>query len=465
MANHSHELCRPQASPVEASAYLDQVPVEKSLLTTWLEARSDALATLVAIKRVLDADFSHLLIASSFIPAYEAARGLPVESLHGSLGSPGGLLWLRAMRDVLEIEAGAPATKFIMSIVEAIGSDFSPRKLLDELGVFVAAAALHCGRDITFTRPIPVRRNVSLPATGLTLRPCSPAAGMLAVREGRVITRDVEIGHSQVLQFGQFCAVVDVEDALLISNLFEPLAKVTSPEQVVQFADGLRDAIALVRDVMPGMWHEIAAACRVAIPIRPKVDNTYPSGTTSSALGLTYLCFGAPPHITAEMLVHEVSHGHLFLLQSQNPLLDPAIHGDGWRKPFVYSPWRDDARPINGLVHACFVFGRVARFWESIVHNCRDLNLIDFAERRLSTLAVQLRWGVGILEQSAKWTAAGEHFLYAIKRLVGSLQVHQTGIERPLYLSAQHPGVEHGNAEVRQEWHYHQWLSTKEARS
>ena len=447
---------------MDASAYVDEIPVGQKQLVTWIEWRKTAVATLVAINRILKADFPELLRVSSFAAAYSAARELPIQSLHACLGSPAGLLWLRAMRDVLEIEAGAPSTKFITAMGNELGAEVSPRTLSDELGVLAAAAAINCGRNIEFDSAIPVWRKISLPGTGITLLPLSSAATIRAVHERQVVTNDVEVRHSPVLQFDEFSIVVELEDDFLTSDLFEPLVKITASEQVMEFVAGLRGAIALVRDVMPGMYHEVAAGCRVAIPVRPKLENTYPSGTTSTALGLTYLCFDAPSHVMAEMLVHEISHSHLFLLQNQDPLLDPAVHGDGWGKPLVYSPWRDDARPINGLLHACFVFGRVARFWEAIVHFNSDSTLVDFAQRRLSTLAVQLRWGLDMLQKSAKWTNEGERFIDALQRLVASLQIHVTDSEQPLYLSAQRPRIDQGNAEARQEWHYRKWLNAYE---
>jgi HEXXH motif-containing protein len=63
---------------------------------------------------------------------------------------------------------------------------------------------------------------------------------------------------------------------------------------------------------------------------------------------------GPPPFLKlAEAIVHEYFHNELFLHQESAELFDT-------RDELYYSPWRDDARPLNGLFHGAFVFTAVA---------------------------------------------------------------------------------------------------------
>lgn len=91
----------------------------------------------------------------------------------------------------------------------------------------------------------------------------------------------------------------------------------------------------------------------------------------------------------ADSLVHEYRHQKLYLFERQYPTTSPGA--------LVTSPWREDLRPVSGLLHAVFVFVELRRFWEYVrtkgpsrLHNRAVVQLED-TERNLSDAFETLR--------------------------------------------------------------------------
>lgn len=79
------------------------------------------------------------------------------------------------------------------------------------------------------------------------------------------------------------------------------------------------------------------------------------SGSSNMLFGAMQAGRLAAPWITAEVLTHEAAHMWLSLIEDDEEFAD-----DGWTQKAYLSPWRDDARPISGIVHGVYVFSMVA---------------------------------------------------------------------------------------------------------
>ncbi|AWW38913.1 HEXXH motif domain-containing protein [Streptomyces cadmiisoli] len=65
----------------------------------------------------------------------------------------------------------------------------------------------------------------------------------------------------------------------------------------------------------------------------------------------------------AATLVHEFQHTKLGGLLHLTPLLAPGAHEDG--KVLWYAPWRDDPRPLEGLLQGIYAFMGITGFWRA----------------------------------------------------------------------------------------------------
>jgi len=102
----------------------------------------------------------------------------------------------------------------------------------------------------------------------------------------------------------------------------------------------------------PG-WREFVAIVRAVtfVEVEGRPGLPYFSGATSDFWGAIHLSVPRSDAVLAEALTHEAAHLWLMLAEDLEPLCADAWRGTGWD-----SPWRDDPRPLGGIVHGAFVF-------------------------------------------------------------------------------------------------------------
>lgn len=120
-------------------------------------------------------------------------------------------------------------------------------------------------------------------------------------------------------------------------------------------------------------------------------DGALPSSSNSSVDTMIWYSSTSQPLLVAEMIMHENSHQRLFRLQDIDPIIDSKKHGSGWDKCEIYSPWRDDPRPVNGVLHGFIVFSEASKFWFDLIQSgelsAADVNI---SKRRMAMLVLQL---------------------------------------------------------------------------
>ena len=109
----------------------------------------------------------------------------------------------------------------------------------------------------------------------------------------------------------------------------------------------------------------------------------------------------------AENLIHETMHLQLTLFEGLSPLVDTA---SAWS---MYSPWKQQKRPAQGVLHGLYVFGVLRWMWRRISQTTRNRTDRDFALRRVSEIDEEVS-AVRALEESPALTVAGRHFLHQL---------------------------------------------------
>lgn len=158
-------------------------------------------------------------------------------------------------------------------------------------------------------------------------------------------------------------------------------------------------------DVAEGM----VSVVRTLVPL-PRDGGRGPRSATSGWLwGAIALGLPRDAWDLAEILVHEYHHLLLGALEDNAPLVGP--NAQGWH----YAPWRDDPRPLAGLLHGTYANLAMAEFW--LVESGRQENRtespnaeVEFAWRRNAT-----RGAIGDLEAADGLTHAGSAFLDGLK--------------------------------------------------
>jgi len=143
------------------------------------------------------------------------------------------------------------------------------------------------------------------------------------------------------------------------------------------------------------------------VPLIPP-NGALPSSSNSSIDDMFWYSASNSPLLVAEMIIHEYSHQKLFRLQDIDPLIDREKHGSGWENSNIYSPWRDDPRPINGVFHGFVVFSEASNFWLNLIEKgVISEEEKNIALRRFAMLASQLKYACESLSKT-HFTKAGE---------------------------------------------------------
>jgi len=202
----------------------------------------------------------------------------------------------------------------------------------------------------------------------------------------RVVSRNkIEVETSQrTIEFDPLCAPPELQlDNSLIST--EPKVAVIADGLTHLFEDEylseidvtmktrrdmaelVKQALTLMLEASPASYQAVRAILRWVVPIRFYRVDVHRSFTSPRLSGVVFASLNADVLGMSEALVHETAHSELNMLLEIEELLPE--HPEA----VYYSPWRSDPRPISGLFHALYVFGKVLSFLQDIQTTARPL--------------------------------------------------------------------------------------------
>ncbi len=159
-------------------------------------------------------------------------------------------------------------------------------------------------------------------------------------------------------------------------------------------------------------WYATAiqAGLSCLVPLRAGPGGKGVSTTSSDAFGACALSFPPDAQTLAVTLVHEFQHAKLGALHDLVPLhtATPDVR--------YYSPWRDDPRPLHGLLHGAYAYLGVTDVWRAQRRTSTRTAFDDFgfARWRAPTLGA-----VRDIERSGLLTSAGRALVAGMRsRLV-----------------------------------------------
>jgi HEXXH motif-containing protein len=140
---------------------------------------------------------------------------------------------------------------------------------------------------------------------------------------------------------------------------------------------------------------ELATGLRVLVPIEPGSDTV--GASSPAAFGGIQLSASESATEFAEALVHEMQHSKLNAVMGLVKLTD----GDITRR--YLAPWRDDPRPLSGILHGVYAFTCGVEFWLTEAAREDADAFFDVAYRR-----TQVRWTLRMLAGDRHLTNAGQ---------------------------------------------------------
>ncbi|MFI7407667.1 aKG-HExxH-type peptide beta-hydroxylase [Streptomyces sp. NPDC049627] len=167
-----------------------------------------------------------------------------------------------------------------------------------------------------------------------------------------------------------------------------------------------RAARSLLDRVDPRRGDVIAAALTAVTPRPAAPGGVVDSASSSDAFG--GIVASAPPDSVelAACLVHEFQHMKLHAVLNSVALYDEKDEPDG---ELFYAPWRDDPRPLPGLLQGVFAFFGVVDFWRKLTRIEGGAGLRR-AQFQLVYWRTQAQDAYTALCLSPRLTEAGQYF-------------------------------------------------------
>ncbi|GGR87609.1 HEXXH motif domain-containing protein [Streptomyces aureoverticillatus] len=293
-------------------------------------------------------------------------------------------LWLAPVLRRLRGEADGAAPADVAPGTDAPASGIPLWADVGQFHALAAAAALRAGID--FTVVVPARHGtVELPSLGRAVLPGTygrggqPIWGCAQVTYGKgevVVTlggRTVRSGgrgpgvgweaaRTAVLPLSGTDAAVHLDDLGCQRIVPTPASlppERLSGEEARRWTDLLHEAGPLLADADAQSARDVAVLLRSVEPLPAPAENERLSSATSGD-GVGRLASGRPANALqlAAVLAHEIQHSKLAVLMHLYRLYDPDDAS------LFYVPWRDDPRPLRGVLQGVYAFTAVARFWQ-----------------------------------------------------------------------------------------------------
>ncbi|MEV0828940.1 HEXXH motif domain-containing protein [Nonomuraea rubra] len=300
----------------------------------------------------------------------------------------------------------------------------SRRSAKEPLGLAAVAAAAAVKAGLAFSMEItPADGTITLPSLGQILLPGRP--GAVTVRsagdgEVRVLAGGAEIhvpAKDGEVWRGLRPLSASADDrtiSLLVDDLdpyrmpAAPVAGRLTEAEHEAWQRALTDAWLLLVRHHETTATEILAILRVLTPLRRPATGVS-SATSRDAFGCAAMSTPPDGLAMAATLAHEVQHAKLSGLLDMIAL---TRIDDGRR---YYAPWRDDPRPISGLLQGTYAYLGVTAFWRRQRLHGEGAGAVHahtrFARWRAAALST-----ADVLLRSGALTARGEEFVTEMRR-------------------------------------------------
>jgi len=297
---------------------------------------------------------------------------------------------------------------------------------LAHLGSIAAAAAIRSGASLQVR--VPARAGaVLLPSVGRAagqrgddwaLIECTVGAGGLLL-DGKAPALWTPV-RSLRTRAGGTTLEVQLDDMDPYWQVFGlPLRNQLDDGEFDRWQDRLTATWNILAERHPHRLDTMAAAVRCLVPVEQAGRFGRVSASSADAAGAIALTEPTNPTRLAATLIHESQHYRLAALHDLRPLYDQSP------RDLLYSPWRNDPRPLSGVVHGIQAFLGVADFW---LREPFD----PIANLEYTRHAAQLRIATRVLAGAKGLTPLGraltESFRAAIDRLptdVGTSEVRR----------------------------------------
>jgi len=286
---------------------------------------------------------------------------------------------------------------------------------LAHLGSIAAAAALRSGTHLTVRVPacdgvvaLPARGHVAVPGVGgWTLVECTVADG------GVTLDGDARVGWTPVRSLRAEADGVTLDVQLDELDPYWrvfgiPVRKRLGDEEVERWRNCLTETWDILADRHRHRLDTMGMAVRCLVPVEQAGRLGRLSASSADTPRAIALTEPTNPVRLAATLIHESQHYRLSALHDLRPLYDDRPRN------LLYSPWRNDPRPLPGIVHGVQAFLGVADFW---LREPAD----PIANLEYTRHAGQLRLATDVLAEADGLTPFGQALVDTLRTTIDHL--------------------------------------------
>jgi uncharacterized protein len=189
----------------------------------------------------------------------------------------------------------------------------------------------------------------------------------------------------------------DLDDARDCFHL--PAAARIPEDEFARWRSAFDAAWTLIEQQYPEYAPALASSLRALVPLPASADGHAVSGTARQAFGALGLALPDDPRVLALLLIHEFQHVKLGAVLDLYDLYDEAD------TRVYYAPWREDPRPLEGLLQGTYAHVAVVDYWRRRAEAGDDAAHAPFARWRAQT------WeALDVLDGSGSLTGFGSRF-------------------------------------------------------
>ncbi len=302
--------------------------------------------------------------------------------------------------------------------LDSTGGLATPERL--HFNALAAALAIESGLDADLV--LPVRDAMAyLPTLGALRIGGNGDTHRLRVRSGTAdaIPQDRErdtpgwLGHRWLMATaGDHPARTMLDDLSPYRDSFR--LELTGRLTAAEFARWQRlwtDAWTLLAEHAPARRTELVACLSTAVPLSRNAGRAGFSATSRDAFGAFSLTQPSDGVNLAITIVHEGQHAKLNALLDLGDLHHVSPH-------MYFAPWREDARPIGGLLQGTYAFLGIADMWWRL---SADPDLEQIALRQFALVREQVSVAADALEEAPELTRHGRLFVAGIRAALDRL--------------------------------------------
>lgn len=179
----------------------------------------------------------------------------------------------------------------------------------------------------------------------------------------------------------------DVDSMLNIKNI-----SISDNDSIKLIETNILEGLQLIKDSWPEMYEEVNFYIKQIVILDPPMSSSF---SDINCHGCTFFInYNNSPVWWAENIVHECSHMKL------NTILASETH---LNNPYTYTdkvPWRQDSRPLIGVLHGTYVYSRMYLLLKKIYSYQSN----DYILNRMNEVYNELKIGIKLLEDKGDFT-------------------------------------------------------------